>query len=457
MWAPTSRSPGLGHRRAADPEGDHAAAVAHDVARVARRQLPPVALGQLGEPARGRAAGPSRRRRGTARARRRRRRAGRRPPARRTGRLRGSCPGRYPRPVWQARDVQVLVTGGAGFIGGAVVPALLDAGPRGAGARRAAARGAPRRLAGPPRPARRAGPRRRARPAGRGARRRRRGLPPGGGRRARAGPAGPAAVRRRSTSSAPRCCSPRWTARASAGWCWPARWSCTARAATAAPSTASSGRCPAREADLRRGPLGAALPGLRPRPGLGPRARGRAGRPAQRLRRHQDRAGAPRRVLGARQSAAARRAALPQRLRPAHAARTRRTPGWRACSAAPSPAGEAPRVYEDGGQQRDFVHVARRRAGQPARARRPSRSPARCGRTTWPAAPRTRSATSPPRSPAGGAGAGGHRAVPARRRAARRRLARSGPATSSASPRRSPSRTACASSSTAPLRGEPGA
>ena len=36
---------------------------------------------------------------------------------------------------------------------------------------------------------------------------------------------------------------------------------------------------------------------------------------------------------------------------------TRRTPAWRASSASALAAGDAPRVFEDGGQRRDFVHV----------------------------------------------------------------------------------------------------
>ena len=38
--------------------------------------------------------------------------------------------------------------------------------------------------------------------------------------------------------------------------------------------------------------------------------------------------------------------------------RTPRTPGWPRCSASRLAAGEPPQVFEDGGQRRDFVHVA---------------------------------------------------------------------------------------------------
>ena len=80
----------------------------------------------------------------------------------------------------------------------------------------------------------------------------------------------------------------------------------------------------------RRRPLRAALPGLRTRPRARGRARGRPARPAQRLRRDQGRAGAPVRRVRARDGRDRDRAALPQRLRPAdaarHALRRRREP-----------------------------------------------------------------------------------------------------------------------------------
>ena len=47
---------------------------------------------------------------------------------------------------------------------------------------------------------------------------------------------------------------------------------------------------------------------------------------------------------------------------------TRPTRGWRRSSASALEAGRAPRVFEDGGQRRDFVHVTRRRPGEPRRA-----------------------------------------------------------------------------------------
>ena len=48
---------------------------------------------------------------------------------------------------------------------------------------------------------------------------------------------------------------------------------------------------------------------------------------------------------------------LPQRLRPPDAAGHARTPGWRRSSGRPWPGARRRRVYEDGRQTRDFVHV----------------------------------------------------------------------------------------------------
>ena len=85
--------------------------------------------------------------------------------------------------------------------------------------------------------------------------------------------------------------------------------------------------------------------------------RGRAAAAAQPVRGEQDRAGALRAGVGRVDGRLGGRAALSQRLRPRHAARHARTRGWRRSSARQLEAGDVPRVFEDGGQMRDFVHV----------------------------------------------------------------------------------------------------
>ena len=76
----------------------------------------------------------------------------------------------------------------------------------------------------------------------------------------------------------------------------------------------------------------------------------------QRLRRDQGRPGAPVRGVLARDRCAGHGAALPQRLRPADAARHPYA-GVASIFRSALEAGRAPRVFEDGGQRRDFVHV----------------------------------------------------------------------------------------------------
>ena len=137
------------------------------------------------------------------------------------------------------------------------------------------------------RPAR-AGARRRPRrrPAGPAAARGRRGLPPGRDGRARRRPGGRARLRRAQRPRHRGAARRDARRRDRAGWCWPARWSSTARAATTAPSTASCGPGRAGPSRPRRGPVRAAVPALRPRPRARARRRGRAARPAQHVRRH---------------------------------------------------------------------------------------------------------------------------------------------------------------------------
>ena len=109
-------------------------------------------------------------------------------------------------------------------------------------------------------------------------------------------------------------------ARASTGWCWPPRWWSTARAATRAPSTATSTAAPRRSTRSTAGDFENHCPRCGRAAGLGAGRRGRAARPAQRLRRQQGRPGALHARRGRGRPARGGRAALPQRLRPGHAA-----------------------------------------------------------------------------------------------------------------------------------------
>ena len=122
-------------------------------------------------------------------------------------------------------------------------------------------------------------------------------------------------------------------------------------------STASCGRGRARSRDLEAGRFEPPCPrcGARARAARGPR--GRAARPAQRLRGDEAPAGAPGRGVRARDRAcrSPRCATTTSTARGCRA--TRRTPASRRSSAARSRPARAPRVFEDGGQRRDFVHV----------------------------------------------------------------------------------------------------
>ena len=122
------------------------------------------------------------------------------------------------------------------------------------------------------------------------------------------------------------------------------------------------------------GPGGDARPGPRrmddlragqfePRDGTGehpgPRIdrRGCDTRAAQCVRGEQVRAGASRHDLGGRNRRPRRHAPLPQRLRARHAARHSVRRALRRSSGQALERGDPPRVFEDGGQRRDFVHV----------------------------------------------------------------------------------------------------
>ena len=114
---------------------------------------------------------------------------------------------------------------------------------------------------------------------------------------------------------------------------------------------------PRSEADLEAGRFENPCPRLRRAARLGPRRRGRPARPAQRLRRQQAGAGALRRGLGTPGRRLGGRPALPQRLRPGHAPGHAVLRGRGDVPVRRSSAASAPRVFEDGGQMRDFVHV----------------------------------------------------------------------------------------------------
>ena len=185
--------------------------------------------------------------------------------------------------------VKVLLTGSAGFIGGAIGRALEDAGARGGPGRPDARPGARLRdrARGHP-PARR--PRRRR--LGPPARRRRRRLPPG---RAWSAPASGSPTCRRTpatTTSAPPRCSPRCTRpgvdrlvlASSMVVYGEGRYACPEHGDQVPPPRARRG--------ARRRRLREPLPGLRRRARLGAGRRGRPARPAQLVRRQQGRPGA---------------------------------------------------------------------------------------------------------------------------------------------------------------------
>ena len=166
---------------------------------------------------------------------------------------------------------------------------------------------------------------------------------------------GPARHTRRTTISAPRSCLPRWHGPGYDGWCSRRRWWSTAKALVPVRRARRRSR-PAPPVDATRGravrPACPRCGGARPRSWS---ARTRRWTPATSTRRPSWPRSTSRRRGHAR-AADASRAALPQRLR---ARMPRDTPyaGVAAIFRSALASGEAPRVFEDGGQRRDFVHV----------------------------------------------------------------------------------------------------
>ena len=115
-----------------------------------------------------------------------------------------------------------------------------------------------------------------------------------------------------------------------------------------------------------------------------------------------------------------RRAALPQRLRHRACRATRPTPAWPRSSCRRWRRGDAPRVFEDGGQRRDFVHVRDVAAATVAALEQHDGAPialnvgSGTARTVGEMAEALATAT-------GGPATAGHRRLPARRRPAHHR------------------------------------
>ena len=214
----------------------------------------------------------------------------------------------------------------------------------------------------------------------------------------------------------------RWPAPASAGWCWPARWSSTARAATTAPGTASSRPAARRRADLDAGRFEPAVParaaGSSPGGTVPEDARWTRATPTPRpssAQEHLAAAWAPR-PAAARSPCATTTSTAPT------CRATPPTPAWRRSSAARWRPGGRPRVFEDGGQRRDFVHV--RDVARANLAALTAEPPDAALRAYNVASGRPHTVGDMARALAdafGGPDPDGHRRVPARRRAARRR------------------------------------
>ena len=203
--------------------------------------------------------------------------------------------------------------------------------------------------------------------------RRRRGLPPGRASSARGCRSATCPTTPATTTSAPPRCWPRCTTPASTGWCWPRRWSSTARAATRCPEHGDQAPPPRAVEALEAGDFENHCPVCGRAAGLGAGRRGRPARPALVVRRQQGRPGALHRRVGPPGRGAGGRAAVPQRLRPRDAA------------------GHA--VLRGGGDVPLLARARRAAAGLRgrradarlrARLRRGPRQPGRAARGRWP-------------------------------------------------------------------------
>ena len=243
----------------------------------------------------------------------------------------------------------------------------------------------------------RAGPGR----GGRGAGRRRRGVPPGGHGGARPGPRRRAGLRGVQRPGHGRAAGGAWRGPASAGWCWPSsmvvygegrydvRAARAGRARAARPAATWTPAGSSRRARDCGAPLA---------PGAG--GRGRPPTRATSTRRPSSRRStwppSWARVTGGRAAALRYHNVYGPGM-------PRDTPyaGVASLFRSALARGEAPRVFEDGGQRRDFVHVRRRGGGQRGRAGHGPRGRLRrgCAPSTSAAAPRTPSVRWPRRWP----------------------------------------------------------
>ena len=186
---------------------------------------------------------------------------------------------------------------------------------------------------------------------------RRRGVPSGRGGRGRGRTPPTRRPTAATTTTAPRCCSPRCSPRAANGWCWRRRWWSTGRAATTAREHGAGRPAAAHARRPRRRGVRAPLPGAaasRSSGGWSVRTR-RCGRAAC------TRPARPRRSI-TRWRGRRRRGGSVVALRYHNVYgpfMPRDTPysGVAAIFRSELESGDVPRVFEDGGQMRDFVHV----------------------------------------------------------------------------------------------------